>query len=107
MKTNWFYDINENLFFDKKGKQILEGDLLKVFHFRTRSKIYYTYNVVVKVQNEKGEFFMIKDYSADKPHCLLWVAASNSERIFKKAEIIAGDWQAKRKRIKINKEETA
>ena len=91
-----------NTYFDKKGKQILVGDLLKVYHFSSGKRKYYTYHVVVM---EDGDFpvMAIKGHYADKPHCRMYVIANNEQRIYADAEIIGTlDWQTKRLKIKTN-----
>ena len=91
----------DNTYFDRRGKQILVGDLLKVFHFRTRNKIYYMYHIVV--MEETGAFPVMagKAHYADKPHYRLLSIARNEQRIFSDAEIISvKDIETKRLRIK-------
>lgn len=90
----------DNTYYDKKGRQILERDLLKIFHFKIRNRNYYMYHVVV-MDDQQGEKFMAcKDYYKDKPHYCLSLITQN--RIYKDAEIIAEkDWETKRLKIKV------
>lgn len=91
----------DNTYFDKKGKQILEGDLLKVYHFRTKSKIYYMYQVVVMENTIDFPVLACRDFNKDKPHYRLYVVA-NENRVYETAEIVQeGDWMAKRQKIKL------
>lgn len=91
-----------NIYYDKKGKQILVGDLLKTFHFRTKHKIYYMYHVVVIEETTIFPVMAIKDYNSNKPHCRMYVLA-NENRVYLDAEIISErDYQTKRLKIKIN-----
>jgi len=94
----------DNTYFDQTGKQIMVGDLLKVFHFRTRSKIHYMYHVVVMEETKAFPVMAIKGYCADKPHCRMFVVADNAQRIYLDAKIIeTKDWETKRKKIKVVK----
>lgn len=91
-----------NIYFDQSGKQILVGDLLKVFHFRSRNKNHYMYHVVV--MEETGDFPVMacKAHYADKPHSRMFVLANNLQRVYKDAKIIGEkDWKTKREKIKV------
>lgn len=92
-----------NDYFDQRGKQILVGDLLKVFHFRTRRRKYYIYFVVVMEETEPFPIMAVKSHYANKPHCRMYVLANNSQRIYIDAKII-GDmvFDLPRKKIKVN-----
>lgn len=89
-----------NIYYDKKGKQILVGDLLKVFHFRAKKKIYYMYHVVIMEETASFPVMAGKDYYADTPHYRLYVLCNNEQRIYRTAEII-GEKDRQTKRIKI------
>ena len=92
----------DNTYFDQTGKQILVGDLLKVFHFRSRKRNYYMYHVVVMEETQPFPVMALKAHYADKPHCRMFVVANNHQRVYKDAKIIGEkDWETKRKRIKI------
>lgn len=92
----------DNTYYDQTGKQILVGDLLKVFHFRSRSRNYYMFHVVVMEETEPFPVMAVKEHYADKPHCRLYVVANNQQRVYFDAKIIGTkDWQTKRKKIKI------
>jgi hypothetical protein len=94
------YERKNKFFFDKKGNQILVGDLLKIYHFRTKSKIYYMYHHVVLEQTEDFPVMAIQSYISDKPHCRLYVICNN--RIYYDAEIIHKfDYKTKRLKIKV------
>lgn len=93
----------DNTYFDKNGLQILVGDLLKVFHFKSGRRNYYIYHVVV--MEETGDFpvMSLKVHYADNAHYRMYVAADNAQRVYFGAEIIGmKDWEAKRLKIKIN-----
>lgn len=93
----------DNTYFDKNGLQILIGDLLKVFHFKSGRKTFYMYHVVV--MEETGDFpvMSVKDYYADKPHYRMYAVADNEQRYHSSAEIIGmQDYKTKRKKIKIS-----
>lgn len=95
----------DNLYFDKNGIQILEGDLLKVFHFRKGRRTYYMYHIVVMEQLDFPEMTVMsaKDYWADKPHYRLYVLCNNPQRLYFDAEIIyKKNWKSNRKKIKID-----
>jgi hypothetical protein len=92
-----------NLFYDCKGKQILVGDVLKVYHFATINKIYYMYHDVV-MQESGFPVMACKDYNSDEPHYMLYQVCDPLTFIYEGAEIISGsDWRTKRKRIKAKK----
>jgi len=98
-----------NIYFDQTGKQILVGDLLKVFHFRSRSRNYYTYHVVVMEGTEGSEkdfpVMALKDYYAEKTHYRMYVGANNKQRVYFNAKIIAmRDWKTKRLKTKPTKQ---
>lgn len=95
-----------NLYFDQSGKQILVGDLLKVFHFRSRNRNYYMYKVVVMegVQGDDKNFpvMSIQSYYENKPHCRMYVLCNNEQRVFSQGKIISmRDWETKRQKIKV------
>ncbi len=93
----------DNTYFDKKGKQILVNDLLKIFHFKSRNKIYYMYHAVVMEETNDFPVMAIQNYCSNKPHCRMYVLANNEQRVFKNAEIInTMDFQTKRQKIKVN-----
>lgn len=90
----------ENTFYDKTGKQILVGDLLKVFHFRVRNRNYYMFHVVVMDEAKDFPAMACKEHFADKPHYRMQIVANNPQRIYLDAKIIATkDWETKRKKI--------
>lgn len=78
-----------NTYFDKKGKQILVGDLLKVFRFRSRNRNYYMYQAVVMEDTMPFPVMACKAYYADKPHYRLFQVCDNGQRVYFDAEIIA------------------
>lgn len=91
-----------NTYFDKTGKQILVGDLLKVFHFKSRNRNHYMYHVVVMEETKDFPVMACKDHYAEKPHCRMFVLANNAQRIYKNAKIIGTrDWETKRVKIKV------
>lgn len=88
----------DNTYYDQTGKQILVGDLLKVFHFRQGKRNHYMYHVVVMEQTLDFPVMALKGHYADEPHCRMYVAAK--DRIYREAKIIGvKDWESKRKRI--------
>lgn len=90
-----------NIYFDKKGSQIKEGDLLKVLHFRTKSKIYYVYHTVVIEETKYFPVMAGQEYYSEKPHYRFYVVCNNEKRIYNNAEIIyQRDWSEKRLKIK-------
>jgi len=90
-----------NIYFDKTGKQILPGDLLKIFHFRTKGKIYYMYHVAVIEDTNDFPVMAAKCYSSDKPHYRFYVLCDNEQRIYKRAQIVSEfDYLTKRIKIK-------
>ena len=94
--------IKDNTYFDQTGKQILVGDLLKVFHFRSGKRNYYYHRVVVLEDFKDFPVMALKAHYADKPHYKMFVVANNPQRVYFSAKIVDTlDWQTKRKRIKI------
>lgn len=91
-----------NVYFDKTGKQILEGDLLQVFHFRTRKKIYYMYHVATMENTNNFPVMGGRDYNSNKVHYRFYSVTRNEHRIYLEAKIIhEKDWQTKRLKIKV------
>ncbi|MCT4252091.1 hypothetical protein HZP37_13430 [Elizabethkingia anophelis] len=96
-----------NVYFDNTGKQILEGDLLKVFHFRTKRKIYYMYHVAVIEEAKDFPVLALRSHYNIKPHYRLYQVCDNEQRVYKSAKIISErDYQTQRLRIKLIKEAT-
>jgi hypothetical protein len=92
----------DNTYYDQTGKQILVGDLLKVFHFRSRNRNHYMYHVVVMEEKNDFPVMACKGHYADKPHCKMCVVANNPQRVYLDAKIIGvKDWETKRKKIKV------
>jgi len=87
-----------NTYFDQTGKQILEGDLLKVFNFRNN----YMFYVVVIEYTEPFPVMACKSHYADKPHCRMYSLADNEHRVYLDAKIISvKDFHTKRQKIKL------
>lgn len=92
----------DNTYYDQTGKQILVGDLLKVFHFRSRNRNYYMYHVIVMEETKDFPVMAAKCHYEDNPHYRIYVVANNSQRAYMTAKIIGvKDWETKRKKIKI------
>jgi hypothetical protein len=92
----------DNTYYDQTGKQILVGDLLKVFHFRSRNRNHYMCHVVVMEETNDFPVMACKGHYADKPHCKMYVVANNPQRVYLDAKIIGvKDWETKRKKIKV------
>ena len=92
----------DNTYYDQSGRQILVGDLLKVFHYRQRKRNYYMYHVAVMEDTQDFPVMALKGHYSDEPHCRMYVAANNEQRIYREAKIIGEkDWETKRKRIKV------
>ena len=93
-----------NLYYDKKGVQLIVGDLLKVFHFRSRNRNYYMYQVVVMEETLDFPVLAFRDYDAIKPHYRAYVVC-NEQRIINICEIIyKKDWEEKRSKIKVKQD---
>jgi hypothetical protein len=91
-----------NLYFDQTGKEILPGDLLRVFHFRTKKKIHYMHHVVVMEETKDFPVMSAKSYYSDKPHYRLYSVVNPTNRVYSDAKIIGEkDWETKRIKIKI------
>ena len=85
------------IIYDKKGRQILEKDLLKVYHFGFKRK-HYMYHVATK---DKDGYWKGRCYTEDVPHYNL-AAVTDENYILKSYEIInMHDWETKRQKIKI------
>lgn len=95
--------LKDNTYYDQTGKQILVGDLLKVFHFRVGKRNHYMYHVAVMEETKDFPVMSVSAHYTEKPHCRMYVCADKESRIYKTAKIIGErDWETKRKRIKIN-----
>jgi hypothetical protein len=93
-----------NTYFDQTGKQILAGDLLKVFHFKSRNRNYYMYQTVVIEETKDFPVMSIRAHFNDKPHCRMYVVANNEYRSYMNAKIISvKDSETKRQKIKVLK----
>lgn len=91
----------DNTYFDQTGRQILVGDLLRVFHFKTKGKIHYHYVVVVMEEMLSIPYMAFKDYYSDKPHCKMFIVCGNEKRMYKDAKIISEqDFETKRLKLK-------
>lgn len=94
--------LKDNTYYDQTGKQILIGDLLKVFHFKIGKRTQYMYHVAVMEESTDFPVMAVSAHWTTKPHCRMYVAA-NKDRIYTSAKIISVlDFQTKRKRIKLN-----
>ena len=95
-----------NLYFDKSGKQILAGDLLKVFHFKSRNRIYYMYHVAVieGVEGSEKNFpvMAFKAHYSDKPHCRAYVVCDSQRVCYGAKNYTTLDFETKRQKIKVN-----
>lgn len=90
-----------NIYFDKTGKQILVGDLLQVYHFRTKKKIYYMYHIVVMEEGNEFDVMALRTHYNIKPHYRLYQACDNDKRIYYGAKIAQElDYETKRLKIK-------
>ena len=90
----------DNTYFDQTGRQILAGDLLRVFHFKTKRKIHYYYIIVVMEEMLSIPYMALKQHYADKPHCKMFIVC-NENRVYKNAKIIGEkDWETKRLKLK-------
>lgn len=95
--------LKDNTYYDKTGKQILVGDLLKVYHYGSRNRTKYMYHVVVMEETPDFPVMAVSAHWTEKPHCRMYVCADKQTRVYKTAKIISEkDWETKRKRIKIN-----
>lgn len=94
----------DNTYFDQTGKQILVGDLLKVYHFTSGKTAHYMYHVVVMDETTSFPVMSGKAHYADKPHYRMFVLCNNPQRVYRGAKIIATeDFQSKRLKIKVGK----
>ncbi len=101
MREKYLNKLKDNTYYDQTGKQILVGDLLKVYHFGTGNRTQYMYHVVVMEETKDFPVMSVRAYYADDPHCRMHVCVDKETRIYKSAKIIGTrDWETKRKRIK-------
>ena len=92
----------DNTYYDQTGKQILVGDLMKVYHFTSGKRNHYMYHVAVMEETKDFPVMAVSAHYCEKPHCRLYVLANNKQRVYRTAKIIATkDWEAKRLRIKV------
>lgn len=100
---NYFDVLKDNTYYDQTGKQILVGDLLKVFHFKVRNKTHYMYHVVVMEETKDFPVMAVSAHWTTKPHCRMYVCSDKETRIYTSAKIISElDFETRRKRIKPN-----
>lgn len=92
----------DNTYYDKTGKQILVGDLLKVYHFTSRNRNYYIYHIVVMNHDKEFPTLACRSYYENSPHYNLFSLCDNSQRIYFDAEIISMQYRViQRKKIKV------
>ena len=90
-----------NVYFDNSGKQILVGDLLKVYHYGNGNKTRYMYHVAVMEETQDFPVMSIRDYDVVKPHCRMYILC-NEQRVIKSSKIISErDFETKRQKITI------
>ena len=77
-----------NVYFDQTGKQILVGDLMKVYHFSAGKRKHYMYHVAVMEETQDFPVMAVSAYYTTKPHCRMYVLADNEQRVYKDAKII-------------------
>lgn len=91
-----------NTYFDNTGKQILVGDLLKVYHYGRGNRTRYMYHVTVMEETKDFPVMSIRDYNAVKPHCRMYVLCDNEQRVNYSAKIIHECYsEEKRQKIKV------
>ena len=94
--------LKDNTYYDKTGKQILVGDLLKVYHYGSGNKTRYMYHVVEMEQTPDFPVMAVSGYRGEKPHCRMYVCCDKKTRIYKGAKIIYdGDCETWRERITV------
>ncbi len=94
--------LKDNTYYDQTGKQILVGDLLKVYHFGSGNRTRYMYHVAVMEETLDFPVMAVTGYQGEKPHCRMYVCTNKNTRIYEMAKIISElDFQTKRKRVKI------
>lgn len=94
--------LKDNTYYDQTGKQILVGDLLKVYHYGHGNRTKYMYHVAVMEETKDFPVMAVSAHWTTSPHCRMYVCADKETRIYKTAKIISEkDWETKRKRIKI------
>lgn len=89
-----------NTYYDKTGKQILEGDLLKVLHFNSRGKKHWMYHVAVIEDARDFPVMSGRGYDSTTPHYRFYVVATNKRIIPETTIIYEKDWETKRLKIK-------
>src|ERR1017187_5388136 len=92
--------LKNNTYYDQTGRQLLVGDLLKVYHFTSGKRRHYMYHVVVMEETKDFPVMSVSAHYTTKPHCRLYAIAKN--RIYKDAKIIGErDFETNRKRIRV------
>jgi hypothetical protein len=96
--------LKDNIYYDQTGKQILVGDLLKVYHFKVKNRTHYMYHVAVMEETIDFPVMAVSTHYTTKPHCRMYVCADKENKVYKAAKIISElDFETKRKRIKLIK----
>ena len=104
MEQEYLERIKDNVYYDQTGKQILVGDLLKVYSFTSGRCKYYMHHVVVMEETKDFPVMACKAHYADKPHYRMCVIV-DEKSVYVNAKIIGTkDWETKRQRIKITAE---
>ncbi|MES2287525.1 MAG: hypothetical protein V4547_17655 [Bacteroidota bacterium] len=96
--------LKDNTYYDQTGKQILVGDLLKVYHYGSGNRTRYMYHVAVMEETVDFPVMAVSAHWTTKPHCRMYVCTDKESRVYKSAKIIAErDFETERKWIKIKK----
>lgn len=93
----------EEPYFDEKGIEIKENDLLRVYHFTAaqRRKKHYMYKIATLREIKGNKWWAGKDYCSDH-HYWLKAAADKETRVIRGTVIVCEqDWESVRKRIKV------
>ena len=93
-------------YYDQSGNEIHEGDLLKVFHFKTRHKIYYMYHVAIRQDVDGVLWWSGKDYNRHdgKGHYWFLATANKETGIMQGVQIInRAKWDENFKTKRISK----
>lgn len=102
MHKDYLEILKDNTYYDHTGKQILVGDLLKIYHYGHGNRTRYMYHVVVMEETKDFPVMAVKGHYADEPHCRMYVCANKETRVYEAAKIIGTkDWETERNRIKV------
>jgi hypothetical protein len=91
----------EQSYYDQAGNEIMEGDLLRVWHFRgARRKVYYMYQIAVLIERKGKTYWGGKDYHVPENKNHYWLRAVANEETRQLMSALVVDCKDKMRELK-------